>query len=132
MSANYDSSELLLLCESIFEDGELSGDEVYRLSDWLNAHREACFHWPGNLLVQPLQQAWEDGKLTKIEMRTIGRLLCRIQKEWNEARAEEIRDLAADFATEAALAFDLSIAALPLIPYASTVRSESEPGLRYE
>jgi hypothetical protein len=41
-------TELLLVCESIIEDGELTYDELYRLADWLNNHHEVCHHWPGN------------------------------------------------------------------------------------
>lgn len=66
------SSELVAVCEHILEDGEISGDELYALAEWLNGHREACFVWPGNLLVKPLQDAWSDGKITKTEARRIG------------------------------------------------------------
>src|SRR5687767_682480 len=81
MSA-YDPSDIMALCEAILEDGELSGREVYLLSQWLNENREACNHWPGNLLVRPLQSAWVDGKLSTAELQEIGRLLVRIHKEW--------------------------------------------------
>jgi hemerythrin-like domain-containing protein len=58
--SDYDASELLVVCESILEDGELTYDELYRLADWLNSHHDACLHWPGNLLVEPLQKAGSD------------------------------------------------------------------------
>ena len=45
--SDYDPSELLLVCDSIIEDGELTYDELYQLAEWLNSHREACVHWPG-------------------------------------------------------------------------------------
>ena len=67
--SDYDPSELLVLCESIIEDGELTYDEIYQLAEWLNNDREACLHWPGNLLVEPLRKAWADGKITKTEAR---------------------------------------------------------------
>ena len=60
--SGYDPSELLLVCDSIIEDGELAYDELYQLAEWLNSHREACVHWPGSLLVEPLQRTWADGK----------------------------------------------------------------------
>ena len=56
--SDYDPSELLLVCDSIIEDGELTYDELYQLAEWLNGHREACVHWPGSLLVEPLQRTW--------------------------------------------------------------------------
>jgi len=59
--SNYDTSQLLLLCESIIEDGELAYDELYELAEWLNNHQEACSNWPGSVLVTPLQNAWADG-----------------------------------------------------------------------
>jgi hypothetical protein len=36
--SDYDPGELLLVCESIIEGGELTYDEVYHLADWLNNH----------------------------------------------------------------------------------------------
>ncbi|HEY5741449.1 MAG TPA: hypothetical protein VIS99_02820 [Terrimicrobiaceae bacterium] len=65
--SDYDPNELLVVCESIIEDGELTYDELYQLADWLNNHHEACLHWPGSLIVEPLQKAWADGKITKTE-----------------------------------------------------------------
>ena len=61
--SSYDPSELLLVCDSIIEDDELTYDELYQLAEWLNSHREACVHWPGSLLVEPLQRTvgrWQD------------------------------------------------------------------------
>ncbi|HEY5740922.1 MAG TPA: hypothetical protein VIS99_00150, partial [Terrimicrobiaceae bacterium] len=82
-------SELLALCETILEDGELTYDELYKLAEWLNEHREASFHWPGNLLVAPLQNAWADGKITKTEARQLSRVILQIRKEAAKREAEE-------------------------------------------
>lgn len=90
--ADYDSTELVRLCESILEDGEISNVELYELAEWLDEHREACFHWPGDHLVKPLQEIWSDGKVTKTELRKIARLLVRICKEWAKNLAEEATD----------------------------------------
>ena len=54
------------------EDAHLTYDELYKMAEWLNNHHEACFHWPGNLLLEPLQKAWADGKITKTEARQGG------------------------------------------------------------
>jgi hypothetical protein len=72
---SYDPRELLILCESIMEDGELTYDELYQLAEWLNNHREACSKWPGSLLVAPLHKAWADGKVTKTEARQVARVI---------------------------------------------------------
>jgi hypothetical protein len=79
--SDYDPSELLLLCESIIEDGELTYDELYQLAEWLNNHQEACSNWPGGLLVAPLQKAWADGKITKTEARQVARIIIEVRKE---------------------------------------------------
>ena len=63
--SDHDTRELLILCETIVEDGELTYDELYQLAESLNNHQEACSNWPGSLLVAPLQKAWADGKVTK-------------------------------------------------------------------
>ena len=68
---------VLQVCDGILEDGEISGDEAYGLASWLNENREACFHWPGNELVPLLKEIWADGKVTKTELRQLGRALIR-------------------------------------------------------
>ena len=73
--SNYDPGELLVLWDPIMEDAELTYDELYKMAEWLNNHHEACFHWPGNLLLEPLQKAWADGKITRTEARQVARLI---------------------------------------------------------
>jgi hypothetical protein len=81
-SSSYKPAELLAVCDAILWDGELNATELYRLAEWLNNHREACCHWPGNLLVKPLQEVWEDGNVSVEELQRIGQILCSIQAEW--------------------------------------------------
>ncbi len=128
----YDPTELLLLCDSILEDGEISGDELYDLATWLNDHRDACFHWPGNILVGPLQDVWADGHVTKTEMRQIGRLLVRIRKDWARQQSALAAQQAALFAEQLCHKFDLTNPATPCIPYTTRIKSHSEPGLHYD
>jgi hypothetical protein len=130
--SNYDPTELVSFCESILEDGELTDDEIYRLAEWLNGQREACFHWPGELLVKPLQEIWSDGKVTKTELRQIGRLLLRIQKDWAKRLAENALQQAVDSVKEIAKAVDLSRPRLPSVPFVVRVKSHSQKGLSYD
>jgi hypothetical protein len=130
MSA-YDPSDLMALCETILEDGELSGREVYRLSQWLNENREACRHWPGNLLIAPLQNAWADGKLTTAELQEIGRLLVKIHKEWIVDAAESLEP-APPIAPEFFKNIDLSRPLLPLIPWTTRTKSRGGDSTGYE
>jgi hypothetical protein len=111
---------------------QFSGDELYGLAEWLNDHREACFHWPGNLLVKPLQEAWADGKLSKTEMRQIGRILIRIRKEWGKLQSQLTVEQATEFASELSGAVDLSVPALPSIPFVFQVRSQTQSGVSYQ
>ena len=111
----YDAIELVTLCESIVEDGELSGEEIYGLAEWLNNHRAACFLWPGNLLVQPLQEVWADGKVNKTELRAISRLLLRIRKDWAKRQKQEAADRMSEFVSATAMNFDLQSTQLPSI-----------------
>ena len=124
MSA-YDSSELLLLCDSIIEDGELTYDELYHLAEWLNDHREACAHWPGSLLVQPLQRTWADGKITKTEARQFARLLLQIRKEAAKREAEQQVAQAVEIASQTVHTFNLSHAKLPAIPFSTRIKSHT-------
>jgi hypothetical protein len=121
--SDYDPSELLLVCGSIIEDGELTYDELYQLAEWLNGHREACAHWPGNLLVEPLQNAWADGKITKTEARQFARLLLQIRKEAAKREAEQQVAQAVEIAAQTIHTFDLSRAKLPAIPFSTRIKS---------
>lgn len=130
MSA-YDPSDLIALCETILEDGELSGREVYRLSQWLNENREACSHWPGNLLVTSLQKAWADAKLTTAELQEIGRLLISIHKEWI-VDADANMEPAPPVSPEGLQKLDLTQPLLPLIPWKTRARSRTDKSACYE
>ena len=127
--SDYDPSELMVVCESIIEDGELTYDELYRLADWLNNHHDACLHWPGNLLVEPLQKAWADGKITKTEARQLARIILQIRKGAAKREAEEeALAQAAKIASQAAHTFDLTRPNLPTIPFATHVKSHTKRG----
>ena len=96
---SYDPTELLRLCDSITADGELTYDELYQLAEWLNSHAEGCAHWPGSLLVEPLQKAWADGKITKTESRQLSRLLLQIRKEAAKREADHLAAQAIEIAS---------------------------------
>ena len=117
--SNYDPSEFLVVCESIIDDGELTYDELYRLADWLNNHHEACHHWPGNLLVEPLRRAWADGKITKTEARQVARLIVQIRKEAAKREVEEAFTQAVEAASQIVHSFDLTRPQLPPIPFSA-------------
>ena len=121
--SDYDPSELLLVCDSIIEDGELTYDELYQLAEWLNSHREACVHWPGSLLVEPLQRTWADGKITKTETGQFSRLLLQIRKEAAKRETEQLVAQAVDVAAQTAHTFDLSREKLPAIPFSTRIKS---------
>ena len=131
MSA-YDPTDLMALCEAILADGELSGREVYRLSQWLNENREAARHWPGNLLVGPLQSAWSDGKITTAELQEIGRLLVQIHKDWTTSHAGEVLDLAPEVPPDVLKSIDLSRPLLPPVPWVTRLRPRADRGVCYE
>jgi hypothetical protein len=64
-------------------DGELSGDEVWSLANWLNKQqREVCQDWPANVLIPLLQNVYEDGELSAEEMVAIANALVNIEREW--------------------------------------------------
>jgi hypothetical protein len=85
----YNHIELVSLCDSILGSGEVTENDAYNLADWLNNHREACFHWPGERLVAPLQEIWADGKVTPTESHRLAGLLRSILKEWTKIYYDE-------------------------------------------
>lgn len=131
MSA-YDPTDLMVLCESILADGELSGREVYRLSGWLNENREAAQHWPGNLLVELLQKAWKDGQITTAELQEIGRLLVRVHKEWTNSHAAEVMDAVPEVASDILRGIDLRQPVLPPVPWVTRIRSRADQDACFE
>ena len=128
----YDPTELLGIIEAIVEDGELTADEIYGLAEWLNDHKEAWYHWPGNLLVEPLQAIWADGKLTKTELRQMARLLGSIRKEASKRQSQEALGNARAYAEDCARNFNPDAPQLLLIPFSFKIRSESDPGEYYD
>ena len=130
--SDYDPSELLLLCESIIEDGELTYDELYQLAEWLNNHQEACSNWHGSLLVAPLQKAWADGKINKTEARQVARIIIEVRKDEAKRDAEKASEQATEIASEAARTFDLTRPNLPTIPFVTHVKSHTKKGGFYE
>jgi hypothetical protein len=130
--SEYDPSELLSLCESIIEDGELTYEEIYQLAEWLNHHEEACHCWPGNQLIAPLQKVWADGKITKTEAREIARLILRVQKESAKREAARALTTALERAITLSRSFDPTEARLPLIPFSTSVKSRTDKGVTYD
>lgn len=124
--SNYDPTELISVCESILEDGEINGEELYYLADWLNQHPEACVQWPGNLLVSPLQDSWADGKITKTELRQISRLLVKIYKEWGKLQAYAAIEQASETVAKNIPFIDLTLPRVPAIPIVLPVKSHTE------
>ena len=129
---DYDPSELIAICESILEDGEISGEELYGLADWLNSHASACSRWPGNLLVQPLQDVWADGKVTKPELRQVGRILLRIRKDWAKRQAEDAFVRASNTVVDILPTLDLNYAQVPSIPFMTRIKSHTNKEVFYD
>ena len=70
------------LCRRIIEDGKLTEDEVYDLSNFINKQTDECNDesgkWPTNLLIKPLQEVWQDGVLDSKELNVLAELLVSI------------------------------------------------------
>lgn len=129
--ADYDSTELIALCGSILDDGEVTADEAYQLADWLNKHDEACEHWPGKDLVKPFQEIWADGSVNKRELHRLARLLISIQREWARRPQTKISSVTDDPIPEFPVA-DIDDVRLPSLHGKFRVPSQSEQGKFYE
>tara|TARA_B110000438_G_scaffold149382_1_gene143745 strand:- start:111 stop:665 length:555 start_codon:yes stop_codon:yes gene_type:complete len=70
------------LCREIIEDGKLTENEVYDLSNFINKQIDDCddgtCKWPNNLLIKPLQEVWQDGALDSKELNVLAELLVSI------------------------------------------------------
>jgi hypothetical protein len=75
-------NKVLDLCRRIIEDGKLTEDEVYDLSNFINKqtneYNDESDKWPTSLLIKPLQEVWQDGVLDSKELKVIAELLVSI------------------------------------------------------
>src|SRR6476469_1626282 len=88
-----EEAELVALCASILDDGEVTEEEAYQLADWLNHHQEAAEHWPGNQLVEPLQEIWAHETVNSRDLHRLARLLISLQREWARRPRTQIRQV---------------------------------------
>lgn len=126
------SAQLIALCESILEDGEVSVDEVRRLRDWLDQHENERACWPGEIIADPVHAILADDRVTKTELRKVGALLRRVHREWVARRQESARQEAIATTARTLSELDLSLARLPSIPQTLRVRSHTEKDLVYD
>jgi hypothetical protein len=87
--------------------------------------------WPGNLL-EPLQNAWADGKITKTEARQFARLLGQIRKKASRRENEQQSANAVKIAAQAARTLDLAWPLLPAIPFSTRIKSHTTRATFYD
>jgi len=127
----YDPSPLIDLCEGILADGELSSDEVYRLSEFLNATPECTLHWPGRQLAELMVKVWKDGELSHEELDEIALALADIQREWHQQVAGQAPDVPPNLMPAQTLDLRQNFV-LPSIHFQTTVTSFSDSAVQYE
>ncbi|HYE32467.1 MAG TPA: SWIM zinc finger family protein [Methylomirabilota bacterium] len=104
--------ELLRLCHLMTDDGELSGEEVWKLAQWLNDHPEATMDWPGDKLARVLQEVFANGEPQVNELFQVAEAIREVEEE-EASRALLASPSALIAEDEAAPA---SEAELPLLP----------------
>ena len=129
--ASDSTGDLIRLCASILDDGEVTPDEAYQLADWLNKHPKESEQWPGRELIQPLQEIWADGSVSKRELHRLARLLISVQREWAKRPQTEITTITGDPIPEFS---DTRVndVRLPSLSGKFRVPSQSESGIFYE
>lgn len=69
-------------CRGIIEDGKLTQDEVYGLSECINMQTDedssSVDRWPNKILLGPLDEVWSDGVLDGKELKKLAELLVSI------------------------------------------------------
>jgi hypothetical protein len=130
--SEFDPTELIALCDSILDFGEVTESEAYNLADWLNKHNEACLHWPGEDLVRPLQEIWADGRVTRTELRRLTGLLRSIYKEWTKIQSDESMKRARQQVEELAASMPPPEPKLPPIDLTVRIKSHSQRDVRYD
>ena len=128
---SYDPTPLIDLCEAILADGELSADEVYSLSEFLNASPECTLHWPGKELATLLVEVWKDGEISLDELGQVAGLLVEIHTHWHDRIAENGIDVPASL-LPAAEQEDTETFSLPKIDFKTTITSFTTGAYEYE
>ncbi|MEY2484356.1 MAG: hypothetical protein QOH39_4 [Verrucomicrobiota bacterium] len=126
-----DVEELVALCASILDDGEVTSEEAYQLADWLNNHDEAAEHWPGNQLIEPLRDVWADGTANSRDLHRLARLLISVQRAWAR-RPQTAITLISSHVSPRISTDKIDDVRLPTLHGRFRVPSQSEPGLSYE
>ena len=127
---SYDPTPLIDLCEAILADGELSADEVYSLSEFLNASPECTLHWPGKELATLLVEVWKDGEISLDELGQVAGLLMEIHTHWHDRIAENGIDVPASL-LPAAEQEDTETFSLPKIHFKTTITSFTTGAYEY-
>ncbi len=128
---SYDPTPLIDLCEAILVDGEISADEVYHLSEFLNATPDCTLHWPGKQLATLLVEVWKDGEISAEELGQVAELLMEIHSHWLERIAKDGIDVPASL-LPAAETEDTETLALPRIDFETTITSFTTGNYEYE
>lgn len=124
------TDELIRLVASILDDGEVTGEEVYGLAEWLNNYRPVAEEPLVLQLVRALQEIWADGSTNARELHRFKRLLISVQREW----AKRVVRSPAGEGEEAVTisAEDVHDVRLPSVPVAMRVPSRTTPGVVYD
>ena len=129
--SEFDPTELISLCDSLLDSGELTENDAYNLADWLNKHDGACLHWPGEDLVRPLQEIWADGKVTRTELRRLTGLLRNIHKKWAKVQFDESINRAHQQVEQLAGSMPPVEPKLPSINVILSITSHTQSDVRY-
>ncbi len=128
---SYDPTPLIDLCEAILADGEISADEVYRLSEFLNASPDCTLHWPGKQLATLLVEVWKDGEISLEELGQVAELLMEIHTQWHVRAAEEGLEVPPSL-LPAQEVEDTESFELPKIDFKTTITSFTTGDYEYE
>jgi hypothetical protein len=130
--ADYDPTDLIALCASILDDGEVTSEEADDLADWLNKHGEAGRHWPGNELTKPLREIWADGVTSPRELHRLARILISIQRRWAKRLRSEISAVITGESVPEVLPTNLHDVRLPNVTGRYRIPSRSGAGKFYD
>jgi len=126
------ATDIFALINKITADGELSQDEVYALGAWLESNPAAKRSWPGSILAKPVIEVLKDGKVTKAELHSLGKLLVSVQSRRTERDNASTKSQTQECVAMSLAQLNLSKPLLPSFAIASTVASEKTRGVQYD
>ncbi len=72
---NEEQNGFLDLCRTIIDKGTINENDIRQISEYINTFPNIADRWPADLLIESLQNIWDDGVIDDSELKSFAQLL---------------------------------------------------------